>query len=659
MKRKESNSFFAVWLSTILLIFLLPFTASASHLKTASIFGDHMVIQRGIHAPVWGTALPGEKVVVDFAGYSTTAPADHEGSWMVRMPVLKQGGPFLMTIRSGPDTIRFSGVMVGEVWLASGQSNMAWTVGAGVGHDTDMEIASADFPGIRYYTVPAKTSVIPLKDTEPANWLKVNPETVKNLSAVAYFFSRELHRDKNLAVGIINSSWGATSAHAWISPDMLATHPNFTKIITTNYKDPAQWDSIVHQNLMNDKNRDSIANACNAGIERGVYRPDFDDSDWKSVSCPINMDKAGMPGFWGVSWFRKSFDAPAGMKGMAGSLKLYARAREIRVYLNGLEIATNRNPEGEISLSVPKGILTEGRNMLAVRIYQVWGVGLIGSSGSKPLLSTGNGNINVVLDGEWKSSGAIEPPVPGNQGYYNYYSVQYNARIAPVIPYGIRGVLWYQGEGNASRAHQYRTLFPMVIQDWRTRWGLGYFPFLYVQLANFKDKKPEPSDDEFAELREAQSLALSLPNTGMACAIDIGDPLDIHPRNKLDVGKRLYLAARKVAYGENIVHSGPVFKSMQIDGAMAKIRFSSTGSGLVTRDGDKLRGFAIAGADRKFCWAEATISDNEVWVNSPKVSNPIALRYSWEINPDGNLINREGLPAVPFRTDGFKMITCR
>jgi sialate O-acetylesterase len=655
--KKNSPFVKAVWITAAMFLFFLAGYATGGQLKTASIFGDHMVIQRGIHAPVWGTALPGEKVVVDFAGYTTTAPVDQTGSWIVRMPVLQQGGPFSMTIRSGTDTIRYSDVMVGEVWLASGQSNMAWTVGAGIGPDTDAETASADYPGIRYFTVPPKTSVVPLKDTEPATWMKVTPETVKNLSAVAYFFSRELHRDKNLAVGIISSSWGATNAHAWISPEMLATHPDFTEIMAKSYKDPAQWDSIVHQNHLNDKNRDSIANACKVGIEKGVFRPDFDDSHWKAVTVPINMDKTGMPGFWGVSWFRKTFDVPAGMKGKAGSLKLYARAREIKVFLNGKEIATAGNPEGEISLDIPKGLLNEGRNVLAMRMYQVWGTGLIGSPESNPSISVANGKLNVMLDGEWHSSGAIEPPVPGNQGYYNYYSVQYNARIAPVIPYGIRGVLWYQGEGNAYRAHQYRTLFPLVIQDWRTRWGLGYFPFLYVQLANHKMKQSEPSDDEFAELREAQALALSLPNTGMACAIDIGDPLDIHPRNKLDVGKRLYLAARKVAYGEDLVHSGPLFKSMEVDGATAKIRFSSTGSGLLTRDGGKLRGFAIAGADRKFYWAEATLSGDEVWVSSPKVGNPIAVRYSWEINPDGNLINREGLPAVPFRTDDFKMVT--
>jgi sialate O-acetylesterase len=235
--------------------------------------------------------------------------------------------------------------------------------------------------------------------------------------------------------------------------------------------------------------------------------------------------------------------------------------------------------------------------------------------------------------------------------------VQYNGRIAPIIPYGIKGVIWYQGESNAGKAHQYRTLFPMMIEDWRIRWGNGYMPFLFVQLANFRTKKAEPSDDGWAELREAQALTLRYPNTGMACAIDIGDANDIHPKNKQDVGKRLYLAARKVAYHEDVVSSGPVYQSMEVNLNKIRLKFNSVGSGLVVKNNGTLKGFAIAGKDHKFYWAEAVVDGNEVVVNSSNVTSPVAVRYSWEINPDGNLYNKEGLPAPPFRTDDWKGIT--
>ena len=302
-------------------------------------------------------------------------------------------------------------------------------------------------------------------------------------------------------------------------------------------------------------------------------------------------------------------------------------------------------------------MLKPGKNVLAVRMYQHWGIGRIGTISAVPLLKTNHRSFSMALDGAWKSSGRLEPPVPGMQGYYNYYSVQYNARIAPVIPFGIRGVIWYQGEGNISRAFQYRSLFPLLIQDWRTRWGLGYFPFLFVQLANHRDKQPLPADDDFAELREAQTLALRYPNTGMAVAIDIGDALDIHPRNKLDVGRRLYLAARKVAYLEDIVHTGPVFREMTVEANSIRIFFSHADNGLITSDGKDIRGFAVAGADGKFFWAKAAIDGNTVLVSSKDVLYPVQVRYAWEANPGVNLYNTEGLPAVPFRTDNFKLST--
>jgi sialate O-acetylesterase len=643
-----------------MVLLFMPFfclVASAGRLGTAAIFGDNMVIQRDIHTPVWGYGTPGDTVWVDFAGFRTPALVLADNSWIAKMPVLQAGGPYTMVISTHSDTIVFNNVMVGEVWLASGQSNMEWTVGAGVGPDTEREISTGDFPGIRFYNVPRKTSIVPLKDTEPNHWLEVNTETIKNLSAVAYFFARDLHLDKDVAIGIISSSWGATSAHAWISNEMLSTHPDFVQTLKDRYTEPTQWDSVVAQSHWNDMSRDSIAASLNEGLKQGVHKEDYNDGNWKDVEYPVDMRKAQMPGFWGVSWFRKSFDIPAEQRGKSAVIRLYIRARETTFYLNGREIGKFSDTEGEIELNIRRGILKPGKNVLAIRMYQHWGIGRIGTVTSVPVIETNHNSYNQELDGTWRSSGRLEPPVPGMQGYYNYYSVQYNARIAPLIPYSIRGAIWYQGEGNITRAYQYRSLFPLLIQDWRTRWGLGYFPFLFVQLANHRDKQLIPADDEFAELREAQTLALRYPNTGMAVAIDIGDALDIHPRNKLDVGRRLYLAARKIAYNEDIVHTGPVYEKMEIEENRIRIFFSNAENGLFTSDGKEVRGFAIAGADGKFFWAEAAIEGNTVLVSSMDVLHPVEVRYAWEANPGVNLYNTEGLPALPFRSDNHKLST--
>lgn len=623
-------------------------------IKLASVFGDRMVLQQGIHAPVWGWASPGTLVKVEMAGYTSMARSGLDGKWMVRMPPMDYGGPYELRILAG-DTIRLKDVMVGELWLASGQSNMEWSVGMGIGTGTKEEINSANHPQIRYFTVPHKTSVLPLNDTESAEWKAVTPESVKHLSAVAYFFARELNKHKNVAVGIISSSWGATSAHAWMSSETLLQHPDYRALVKMQDRDPVKWTETVRKSLWNDAHRDSLADMCTEGIRQGVHLSGFHDEGWKSVSYPVSNEKIGIPWFWGVTWFRNHFEVED-LRGKSYNLKLYLRGKKVTLFLNGIKFADIADTETVNDVKIPRSLLKRGQNVLAIRLYEIWGIGMIGSSTTQAVIVSDKGE-QISLSSEWKASGIIEPQVPGNQGYYNQYSVQFNGRIAPIIPYGIKGVIWYQGEGNASKAYQYRTLFPMLIDDWRMRWGQGYMPFLYVQLANHKEKKPLPIDDHVAELREAQTMTLRLPGTGMATAIDIGDPLDIHPRNKKDVGIRLHLAARKIAYGEDITHSGPMYSGYRIEGDIIRIGFTSVGNGLKIKDGLPLKGFSLAGSDRVFHWAEAGIAGDSVWVRSTHVKSPVAVRYAWESNPDGNLYNQEGLPAVPFRTDDFKMIT--
>lgn len=625
-------------------------------LRTASVFTDHMVLQQGVNVPVWGHARPGATVSLSLAGVRAEARTDAQGRWSAFLPSMDYGGPYDLTLSAG-ETLVLHDVMVGEVWLASGQSNMEWTMGAGVGPNTQQEIAAADFPGIRYYTVPRRTAMQPLDDTEPGRWLPVNPTTVKDLSAAAYFFARELNLGRKVAVGILSASWGATGVQAWMSPDMLSTHPDYLERMLQMDRDPARWEATVRQNLENDRTRDSLAAASLTGLQQGVTSPGYDDSTWKQVAYPIDMEKAGKPGFWGIGWFATRFEAPKALKGRACSLRLYLRGREAQVYLNGSPVGRFQNPEQEVECQIPERLLREGENRLAVRLYQHWGAGMVGSPSAIPVVKEGRTGMKIELTGPWRCNTDIERPLPQMQGYYGQPTVQYNARIAPVIRYGMRGILWYQGEGNASRAFQYRSLFPMLIHDWRIQSRQGALPFLFVQLANYRDRKPEPGDDAWAELREAQALALQLPATGMACAIDIGEAIDIHPRNKLDVGRRLYLAARRVAYGEDIVHSGPVYASHTIEDGSIRLRFSSTGGGLTTRDGQPPRGFAIAGTDGAYHWADARIDGNTVVLRSAAVAKPESVRYAWATNPDVNLCNREGLPATPFRTDRRRLTT--
>ncbi len=463
------------------------------------VFGSNMVLQRKIPVPVWGWTQPDEKVTVSIEGRSATATAGSDGKWTVRLQPLPVGGPYKMRIEGPKQTVTFDNILVGDVWICSGQSNME--MGIGNVNDAQKEIADADHPQIRLFTVMKKVAYEPKASLEKRDsdlmgqWSVCSPETVKTggwngFSAVGYFFGRQLNQDLKVPIGLIHTSWGGTIAEAWTSAEALQGLPDFKPAVDT--------------------------------------------------------------------------------------------------------------------LAQSKPSPTSGKDV----------------------------NPNVV-------------------------TVLYDGMIAPLIPYGIKGAIWYQGESNAGRAYQYRTLLPTMIKDWRSRWGEGDFPFIIVQLANWQKSDPDPKDDAWAELREAQSMtARTLPKTGIAVTIDIGDAADIHPKDKQTVGKRLAYSAESIAYGQKLEYSGPAYREMTpVDsGAALELRFDHTRGGLMAK-GDKLTGFAIAGDDRKFVWADARIAGNAVIVSSPQVPHPVAVRYAWHINPICNLYNKAGLPASPFRTDDWPGVT--
>ncbi|MEW6156186.1 MAG: sialate O-acetylesterase [Verrucomicrobiota bacterium] len=479
-----------------------------AHLKLPALFTDHMVLQQGQPVPVWGWADAGEKVTVQFGKQKVTTTAGPDGKWMVRLKKLKASASPATLKVSGHDTIEIQDVLVGEVWIASGQSNMEWALR--ITHEPQQAIANAANPHLRLFTVPKLKANEPMPDIK-SSWVECNSQSVSNFSAVAYYFARDLQKALRVPVGIIHTSWGGSPAEVWMSRDVLEKNPDYKGAILDTYA------------------------AAFAKYEQAKASFEKEQADLKAQGKTSDKRPPGAP-YW------------------------------------------------------------------------------------KP-------------------------------------TELYNGMIAPLIPYAIQGAIWYQGESNAGRAHQYRTLFPDMIRNWRRDWGQGDFTFLAVQLAPFTAIKDQPGDSDWAELREAQALATKvLPKVGMAVITDVGDEKDIHPRKKEPVGARLALAARGIAYGEKITYCGPCYRSMQIRGNQAVLHFDHVGRGLEARGGE-LKGFAIAGADQKFVWAKAEIQGKTVVVSSSEISNPVAVRFGWANYPVVNLWNLDGLPASPFRTDDFPMIT--
>ncbi len=497
-------------------------TVANADVKLPSLFGDHMVLQRGQANPVWGWADAGEKVTVTIGDQTHSAVAGDDGAWRVKLDPLKVGGPLKLHV-SGKNKIDLDDVLVGEVWVCSGQSNMGMAVASA--KDADLEIAAASHPNLRLISVPNVGTQEPQNDFN-GKWELCSPQTVGSFSAAGYYFGRQLQETLGVPVGLIDNAWGGSSAEAWVRRDLLEADSRYAALLD-------RWAET-------EKNYDH---------EKAVAQYAKQLQAWKQ---------------------RANQAAQAGKR------------------------APNR----------PR----PPRN-----------------------------------------------PLTGQHRPANLY----NGVLKPILGYGIRGVVWYQGESNAGRAYQYRELFPLMIQNWRQEWGQGDFPFYWVQLADFRQESPEPQDSAWAELREAQTMTMKkLPNTGEAVIIDIGEADDIHPKNKQDVGKRLARWALARDYGKPIVCQSPLYKSMETQGDKIVLTFDTAGSSLDSFDVPELKGFAIAGADKKFVWAQARIlGKNQVEVSSREVKQPVAVRYAWADNPVCNLQNAQGLPATPFRTDDWPGVT--
>ena len=533
-------------------------------------------------------------------------------------------------------------------------------------------VSQANYPEIRLFTVEHQTAVAPLTDVQ-GHWVVTTPEEAAHFSAVGYFFGRELHQRLKAPIGLIDSSWGGTPAEAWTSHEALLSAPELKPILEkyeSSLKALPQTKETYARALAQWEEKNLYIDSGNKGEASGYADPATPTTDWATMDLPKQFETAGLL-IDGAVWFRKVLELPESWAAKDLVLNLPPVDDLDITYFNGTKIgSTGRETPNSYMVPrkyvVPGSLVRPGKNVIAVRVFDSAGEGGFSRGGAFSIGPAGAGESQVIsLRGVWdyKVELALEPKHPdwgtrpeavgvSNQ---NSPSVLYNAMIAPLVPFAIRGVIWYQGESNAGRAYQYRTLFPLMIRNWRSAWGHD-FPFYFVQLPNWHASKAQPDESDWAELREAQLMTLREPHTGMAVTIDLGDEIELHPRNKLDVGRRLAAWALADTYGQPVIPSGPLFDRYTIEGNQVRIRFKHA-AGLKTLDGGPVKGFAIAGEDRRFVWTEARIEGDTVIVSSPQVPNPVAVRYAWADNPLANLYNKGGLPASPFRTDDWPGIT--
>jgi len=630
---------------------LLISQVALCQVKLPLLVSDGMVLQRDANVKIWGWADANEKIAINFNGKTHETAAGADGKWAVMLSDLKAGGPYSMDINAS-NHITLTNILIGDVWVCSGQSNMELPMNRVKNRYPDV-IANADNPNIRQFIVPHVYDFKgPKENVKSGSWVSANPKSVLEFTAVGYFFAKELYEKYHVPIGLINASLGGSPAQAWLSEDALKAFPEYMET-AKKFKDSNYISQITEKEKAVSDAWYGRIQQLDKGLEKGQqpwFDVNYDASQWLTMNVPGYWADGSLGNVNGVVWFRKEIDVPASIIGKPAKLLLGRIVDGDFTYVNGKQVGSVSYQYPPRIYDVPSGLLKEGKNIIVVRVINNSGRG--GFVSDKPYqLSAGGQTID--LKGKWQYKlGATMEPLPGKTFIEWQPEGLYNGMAAPLLNYKIKGVIWYQGESNTAKPREYQKLFSAMITDWRQKWNQGDFPFLYVQLANFMEVKNQPSESGWAELREAQLKTLAVPNTGMAVTIDLGEWNDIHPLNKEDVGKRLALAAQKAAYGDDkVVYSGPIYQSMKIEGNKIVLTFTNTGGGLTAKGGGELKYFAIAGADKKFVWAKATIDGNNLVVWSDRLANPVAVRYAWADNPEGaNLYNEEGLPASPFGT---------
>ncbi len=640
----------------LLTAFFSALTTAYAQVRLPQLISNGMVLQRDAKIKIWGWAQPGEKITISLNHKKYTTITKPDGEWQVESAPMKSGGPYTMDI-SASNHITINNILIGDVWFCSGQSNMVLPMDRLTERYPD-EIAAANYSQIRNFFIPTVSDVSKVHaDLPPGKWLICNSENVLQFGAASYFFAKELYHKYHVPIGIINSSVGGTPIQAWISEDGIKTIPDYSQRLKT-IKDTAFINKVNQQALLAKRRQSEPVKVTDLGLTgpKTWYDITYQPKDWHHFWLPGYWADQGVSGLNGVVWFRKEINVPANMTGKPAKIYMGRIVDADNLYVNGVLCGntTYQYPPRRYKLS--EAILKPGKNIITIQVTNTSGKG--GFVPDKAYyLAVGKDTIDLRGDWQYKVGQVY---APGASDYNPYtFSAQneptglYNTMVAPAINYAIKGVLWYQGETNANKPKEYNLLLRTLIADWRGKWQQPDLPFIYAQLPSFMEVKYSPTESQWAELRQQQLEALSVPNTAMAVTIGAGEWNDIHPLNKKVVGERLALGAEKIAYYDlSVIASGPIYKSANIQGNKIILTFSDIGSGLIAKDDTTLSQFAIAGDDHKFYWAHAAIENNKVIVWSSDVSDPLYVRYAWQDNPDGaNLYNKEGLPASPFTTE--------
>lgn len=635
-----SNNIFTKILGLFLLICSLCVEAK---IKLPALVSDGMVLQRNQKLNIWGKADANEKVEVKFLNKSYKTTADQNGNWKIVLPEQKAGGPYTMTINE----ITLKDILIGDVWLASGQSNMELPMRRLTPLYSN-EIKSANNQNIRFFTVPQKYNFkSPQTELDGGKWEATNPQTILNFSGVVYFFAKDVSEKNKVPVGIIHSSLGGSPIQAWMDENSLKKYPEYLE-------EAKKWqnDDLIKST---ESSEQALSKAWYAeldqsdlGLNQHWENFDLNDSDWKTMKIPGSWeDKEGS--FEGSVWFRKEITLTKNQAGKAAFLNL-GRIKDADVtYINGTKVGNVTYEYPPRWYDVPAGVLKEGKNVIAVRVSNGSGKGQF--IADKPYyLEIDGQKIDLKSEWKYKIGAKMEKMAPGQTFIRWKPTGLYNAMINPLINYNITGTIWYQGESNTGKPKEYGDLLTTMITDWRNKFNNKEMPFITVQLANFMESKAQPIESNWAELRDQQrKVSLQVPNAGLAVIIDVGEWNDIHPLDKKTVGDRLALQAMKLAYGKNIVADGPVYQSIKVDGNKIVLTFKKGTDDFASVE--ELKGFAIKNADGNWSWAKAKIEGKTIVVWNDSVTNPVAVRYDWADNPDGNLKNKTGLPASPFTTE--------
>lgn len=634
---------------------IIPNIASGQ-IEVPKIFASNMVLPRDKPIPIEGTARPLETLEISIKNQVHTVKVDKKGNWKVVLNPLSYGGPFALSFKGKEDLV-LENILVGDLWLCAGQSNMQYTLNMLKYEEKDTTRIA--YPNLRLCSIGIGSDYLPQKEVSMAIWAETTAETIRSFSATGYFFGRELAENQDIPIGLISSNLGATAIETWMSIDALKKFPQFDEVTNDITKTGKDFETLNKELETYRKKWDKKHYLKGPGLDEMWYADDYDDSDWEECTLPAFWEDFGYEDHDGSFWFRRTFDLDAIQLEQDFLLHLNQIDDYDITWVNGQKIGESFGNGNFRNYTIPKEILRTRGNTLTIRVFDVGGKGGIYTSAFWG---------HPILTGKWKykkgrtinAAKFPKPKVP-NGSLFSHPLLLYNGGIAPLHNFPITGAIWYQGEANENRGVEYEQLLKGMITDWRNKWNDPDMPFFIVQLANYRQKNPLPGKSKWAEVRESQIKASEMHNVDIITAIDIGDANDIHPYNKLEVGRRLSLLAMHYVYKAPL-KKGPVYMGQIINGNTITVEWNTYGSALKSLDKHGyLRGFAIAGEDGRFQWAKAYVKgDNEIVVYADDVSDPKYVRYAWSDNPGPlDLVNEEGLPAFPFRTDSLELSTAK